>query len=167
MPIPHSRPGRSGVVRSERVEQRVDAVEAVLRAGLDPGRLVVMSEDPAVEGRDRDVDARRPEVGDQDVAAVGVEGQLARRPPAGARPDVALADQPAFDQLADPLGDDRPAEPGPGDQLGARPRSPEADLVEDQRRARRATRRGAARTAGLAGIAVGRAASGIASASGR
>ena len=130
----------------ERVEQGVDPVEAVLRAGLDPGRLVVMTEDPAVERRDRHVDAGRAEVGDEDVAAVGVEGQLARRAAAGARPDIALADEPALDQLADPLGHDRAAETGPGDQLGARPRPAEADLVEDQRRARRATRRAAART---------------------
>ena len=76
-------------------------------------RLVVMAEDPAVERRDRHVDARRAEVGDQDVAGVGPERQLARRPAAGARPDVALDDEPALDELADPLGDDRPAEPGP------------------------------------------------------
>ena len=113
------------------LEQRLDPVEAALRAGLDPGRLVVMAEDPAVEGRHGDVDAGRPEVGDQDVPGVGPEGQLARRPAAGARPDVALGDQAALDQLADPLGHDRPAEPGPGDQLGARPRPTEADLVED------------------------------------
>ena len=132
MPIPHSRPGRSRVVAQQRVEQRVDPVQAALRAGLDPGRLVVVAEDPAVERRDRDVDARRPEVGDEDVPAVGAERQLARRPAAGARPDVALGDEPALDQLADPLGDDRPPEPGPGDQLGARPRPAEADLVEDR-----------------------------------
>ena len=90
-----------------------------------------MAEDPAVEGRDRDVDARRAEVGDQDVTGVGAERQLARRPAAGARPDVAFADQPAIDQLADPLGDDRAAEAGPVDQLGARLDRPEADLVED------------------------------------
>ena len=91
MPIPHSRPGSASRRPDERIEQRVDAVEATLGAGLDPGRLVVVAEDPAVEGRHRDIDAGRAEVGDQDVAAVGPEGQLARRPAAGARPDIALA----------------------------------------------------------------------------
>ena len=99
--------------REQRVEQDVDAVQAALRSGLDPGRLVVVTEDPAVERRHRDVDARRAEVGDEDVAAVGPEGQLARRAAAGARPDVALGDEAALDQLADPLGDDRPTETGP------------------------------------------------------
>ncbi len=115
----------------QRVEQGVHAVEALVRSGLDPGGLVVMPEDPAVEGRDRHVDARRPEVGDQDVTTFGVECQLARRPAAGARPDIAFADQPAFDQLTDPLGDGGAAEAGPGDQLGARPGPPITDLVED------------------------------------
>ena len=119
----------------ERIEQRIDAREADVRTGLDQGRLVVMAEDPAIEGRDRDVDAGGAQVRDQQVAVVGPEGQLAWRPPAGARSDVALADEAALDQLADPLGDDRPAEPCPGHQFGARPRPPEADLVEhvDQR----------------------------------
>ena len=95
------------------------------------GGLVVVAEDPPVEGRHRDVDARRAEVGDEDVAGVGPERQLARRPAAGARPDVALDDEPALDELADALGDDRPAEAGPRDELRARSRPPEADLVED------------------------------------
>ncbi len=115
----------------QRLEQDVDPVEAALRTGLDVGRLVVVAEDPAVEGGHRDVDARGAEVGDEDVAAVGAEGQLARRATAGARADVALADEAALDELADALGHDRPAEAGPLDELGARPRPPEADLVED------------------------------------
>ena len=128
---PTAGPGCRVVVRRSGSNSVVDAVEAGLRAGLDPGRLVVVAEDPAVERRHRDVDARRAEVGDEDVAGVGPERQLARRPAAGARPDVALDDQAALDQLADALGDDRPAEPGPLDELGARSRPPEADLVED------------------------------------
>ena len=95
----------------------------------------MVAEDPAVERGHRDVDARRAEVGDEDVAGLGAERQLAWRPAAGARPDLALDDQAAVDELADPLGDDRPTEPGPRDQLGARPRAAEPDLVEhdDQR----------------------------------
>ena len=73
------------------------------------------------------------------------ERELARRPAAGAGPGVALDDEPAIDQLADALGDDRPAEPGPRDELRARARPPEADLVEDGARARRAPRRAAGR----------------------
>ena len=112
-------------------------------------RLVVMAEDPAVEGGHRDVDARRAEVGDQDVTGVGPERQLARRTAAGARPDVALDDEPALDQLADPLGDDRPAEPGPVDQLRARAGPSEADLVEhDDERVERLVRQRAGHRAG-------------------
>ena len=91
-----------------------------------------MAEDPAVERRQRDVDARRAEIGDEQVPGVGPERQLARRPAAGRRPGIALDDEPALDQLADPLGDDRPAQPGPLDELGTRPRPPEPDLVEDE-----------------------------------
>ena len=63
--------------------------------------------------------------------ASAAERQLARWPPAGARPDVALDDEAAVDQLADALGDDRRAEAGPLDQLRPRPGPSEADLVED------------------------------------
>ena len=80
----------------------------MLRSGLDPGRLVVVAEDPPVEGRDRDIDARGAQVRDEDVPAVGAERQLARRAATGAGPDLAFGDEAALDQLADPLGDDRP-----------------------------------------------------------
>ena len=103
----------SCVVRSSDVEQGVDAVEAHVRAGLDASRLVVMTEDPAVEGGDRDVDAGRAEVGDEDVPGVGPEGELARRAAAGARAQVALVDEPAVDQLADPSRDDGATETRP------------------------------------------------------
>ena len=39
--------------------------------------------------------------------------------------------EPAVQQLLDPARDDRPAQPGPLDQVGARPRGAVADLVED------------------------------------
>ena len=123
--------GDAGGRPEQRLEQRVDPVEAGLRAGLDRRRLVVMAEDPPVERGDRHVDARRPEVRDEDVAGVGAERQLARRPAAGARSDVALGDEPAVHELPDPLRDDRPPQPGPRDQLGPRPRPAEPDLVED------------------------------------
>ena len=67
--------------------------------------------------------------------------ELARRPAAGAGSDVALGHEAALDQLADPLGDDRPPETGPGDELGAAPRPPEPDLVEhDDERVERLVR---------------------------
>ena len=44
------------------------------------------------------------------MPGVGAERQLARRATAGARPDVALGDEPALDELADALRDDRPAQ---------------------------------------------------------
>ena len=138
---PPQLPGQSLRRPDERVEQHVDPGEADLRTGLDVGGLVVMTEDPAVERRHRDVDARRAEVGDEDVAAVGAEGELAWRPAAGARPDVALGHEPALDELADPLGHDRPAETGPRDQLGTRARPSEADLIEhDDERVERLVR---------------------------
>ena len=83
IPTPHRRPGRDRVGRSSCVEQLVDALEAGLRAGRDLRGLVVVPEDPAVEARDGDVDAGRAEVGDEDVAGIRAEGQLA-----GGRPPV-------------------------------------------------------------------------------
>ena len=59
-------PGR----RAQLVEQLVDALEAGIGAGRDLCRLVVVAQDPAIEARDGDVDARRAEVGDEDVAGV-------------------------------------------------------------------------------------------------
>ena len=126
-------PARDVLGRAQqRVEQRVDALEAALRPVLDPGGFVVVTEDPAIEARDGDVDARGAEVGDQDVAGVGAEGQLARWAAAGARAEVALAHEPAVDELLDASRDDRPAQAGPRDELGARPRAAEPDLVEDR-----------------------------------
>ena len=105
-------------------------------------RLVVMAEDPAVEGRDRDVDARRAEVRDEDVPGLGPERQLARRPAAGRRPDVAL------DRRARARSARRPAgRRSPGRARSARPaRSATAIARAGSRRgpprARRAPRRG-------------------------
>jgi hypothetical protein len=115
----------------QQVEQFIDAVETDVRPGLDRGRLVVMTQDPAVQVRDGDVDARRAEVRDKDMAGTRPERQLARRPPASARANVALDDQAALDELADALGDDRPTEAGPVDELRPGSRPPEADFVED------------------------------------
>ena len=125
-----ARQGTGG--RPQLIEQLVDALKAGIGAGRDLSGLVVMAKDPAVEARDGDVDARRAEVGDQHVAGVRGEGQLAGRPAARARPGVALGDEPAVDQLADALGDDRPRQAGADDELGARPRPAQPDLIEDR-----------------------------------
>ena len=91
----------------------------------------MVAEDPPVEARHRDVDARGAEVRDEDVAGVGAERQLARRTAARARSDLAFGDQAAIEQLADALRDDGPPEPRPRDQLRPRSRATEPDLVED------------------------------------
>ncbi len=91
-----------------------------------------MAEDPAVERGDRDVDARRAEVGDQHVPGVRAERELARRPSAGARPGVALDDQAAIEELGDPLRDDAAREARVRDEVAAGLRVPETDLVEDR-----------------------------------
>ena len=131
MPTPHSRPGHRLRRREQGSKSASTRSRHVLRPGLDLGRLVVMAEDPPVEARDRDVDARRAEVRDEHVAGVRAERQLARRPAARAGSDLALGDQPAIDQLADALRDDGPPEARPRDQFGPRSRATEPDLVED------------------------------------
>ena len=92
----------------------------------------MVTEDPSIEGRQGDVNTRGAQVRDEDMTCVRPEGQLARRPSARARPDVALRDQPTVDKLADPPDDDRPAETRPVDELRAGSGSAEADLVEDK-----------------------------------
>ena len=120
------------VVREQQVEELVDPVEADARVRPRSG--------PARRGGRGS--ARRassaatsmlvaPRSATRTCPASRPERQLARRPAAGARADVTLDDQTALDELADPLRHDGPAETGPGDQLRARPRAPQADLVED------------------------------------
>jgi hypothetical protein len=115
----------------EQVEQRLDPLQAYLGTGLDERGLVVVAEDPAIEGRQRDIDACRPEVGDEDMAGVATEREMARRPSACARAGIAFADESTIDHLADAAGNDRPTEPGVLDELSPRPRPTEPDLVED------------------------------------
>jgi hypothetical protein len=61
-----------------------------------------------------------PEVRHEDVPGVRPERELAGRPAARARTDVAFREEPAIDELADPAGDDRPPKARPGDELRAR-----------------------------------------------
>ena len=79
----------------------------------------------------RDVDAGRAQVGDQQVAGVAAKGQLARRPAAGAVAEPGVAHQAEVDQLAHALRDDRAAEARSRDELGARARPAQPDLVEN------------------------------------
>ena len=74
------------------IEEFLDPGQAGLRPVLDYRRLVTVGQDPPIEGRQRDVDARRTEVGNEDVAGIGPKRQLPWRPTAGARADVALRD---------------------------------------------------------------------------
>ena len=80
-----------------------------------------MGEHATVEGRRRDVDARGPQVGHQDVAGIAPERELSWRTAARARPDLALDHEPSFEQLTHTLGHDAPAEARVVDQLRARP----------------------------------------------
>ena len=124
-------PGQAARRREQLAEQLLDPIERDVRSVRDAGRLVVVAEDPAVERGDGDVDRGRAEVGDQHVAGVGAERELARRPAAGARARVALDDEPAIQQLRDALGDDAAAEAGARDEVAARLRVAQPDLVED------------------------------------
>jgi hypothetical protein len=115
----------------KKVEQRLDALEAGLRTVFDERRLLVVAEDPSVEGREGDIDACGTQVRDEDMAGVSPEREVTRRSAARARTGVAFADEAPVDHLGDAPGDDRPTEAGPLDQFRTRARSPEADLVED------------------------------------
>jgi hypothetical protein len=66
------------------------------------------------------------------VTGIGSERQLPGRPTTGARPDIALGDETALDELAHTPDDDRPAKARPVDELRAGSRSAEPDLVEDE-----------------------------------
>ncbi len=112
-------------------EQLLDAAEHDLGSIGDVRGLRVMAEDAPVEIGDRDVDARRPEVSDQDLAGIRLERELAGRTATRAGTDVALGDEPAVQQLLHPAGDDRPPEAGPRHELRAGPRPAQPDLVED------------------------------------
>ncbi len=117
--------------REELAEQLVDAAEDDLRARRDVPRLLVVREHLAAEVGDRDVDARGPEVGDEQVARRAVEAQQPRRAPAGGRSRAAGGQQPAVEQLLHALGDDGTAQArGPHD-VGPGPRRVLAKLVQD------------------------------------
>ena len=109
--MPQSRPG-SAAVGEETVDQRLHPGEDHLGSRGDVRRFRDMVEDPAGEIGRGDVDARRPQVGNEDVAGRPLEDELARPPAARARSDARFGQEAAVDELGDALGDDRPAQPG-------------------------------------------------------
>ena len=111
-------------------EELFDPGEDCVRAGSDVARLLELDEDRAGQVRNRDVHARRTEVGDEQVARVGPQPNEAWCPPARRRPEVALGEDAVRDQLAHALGDDGPAEPGRVHQRRPRARPVAADVVE-------------------------------------
>ena len=98
---------------------------------LDDQMLQVGNYLPMADNEGNHMQAKVVEIGDEQVTGIRPECQLARWAATRRRTRIALDDEAALDELADPLRHDRPAEPGPLDELGARPRSPEPDLVED------------------------------------
>ena len=112
-------------------EQLLDPGEAALRPGADVRRLVAVAKDATVQIGDRDVDARRTEVADEEVTGIGTEPDAPRRPAAGARACLGVLDEPEAPQLAETLRDDGAAQPGGRHELRAGARAPSADRVED------------------------------------
>ena len=89
---PEQRPGRR-LPREALLEERLDAASTDVGPGGDVGRLCPVREDLAGEVGDRDVDARRAEVGDEQVAGVGAEAERRGRAAAGRGADAVLCDQ--------------------------------------------------------------------------
>jgi hypothetical protein len=116
----------------QRFEQDVHPVQAAVRSSLDPGRLVVMTKDPAVQGGHRDIDAGGAQVRHEEMASIGPERQLAGRPPTRRWTDFAFSDQPALHELADALRDDRSAQARVLDDLRPGPGVPVTDGIQDR-----------------------------------
>src|SRR5215208_3600472 len=112
-------------------EQLVHAPERLRRARGDVGRLGAVGEDRPREVGDADVDARRAEIGDEEVPGVGPELDGARRPASRRRAESALNDEAVVDELRDALSDHRAAEAGRCDELRPGRRAAGADVVED------------------------------------
>ena len=80
---------------------------ALLRPGGDVGRLLAVDDDPAGEVGERDVGARRTEVGHEQVARVGAEAKQPRRPAARRDADAVLREQAVVDAARRPAGSGR------------------------------------------------------------
>ena len=87
-----ARAGRASCAAATRTARRRGRGSAPGRPRCRPARRG--GRGSARRGGHRDVDARGAQVGDEDVARLGAEGQLTRRPAAGARAEVALGTSP-------------------------------------------------------------------------
>ena len=123
-----SRQGRR--LRLALVEELLDACEHRVRSGRDVGALGAVDEDLAREIGERDVHARRAEVGDEQVARVGAETEQPRRPASSRRAEAVLGEEAVVEERVDALRDDRPAEAGRLDEAGAGRLAVDADVVE-------------------------------------
>ncbi len=90
-----------------------------------------MDDDFPGEIGERDVCARRAEVGHEQIAGVGAEPEQARRPATRRDADAVLREQPVVEQRVDPLRQHRAAEPGRLRELRPRGRAVRAHVVED------------------------------------
>ena len=130
MPMPQSEPV-TPASSTHLVEELLDAREHGVRAGGDVRCLLPVHEDLAGEVGERDVRARRAEVGDEQVARVGAEAEQPGRAAAGRDADAVLRQQPVVEQRVDPLRQDGAPEPGRLRELGAGRRAVRAHVVED------------------------------------
>jgi hypothetical protein len=89
-----------------------------------------VNEDLASEVRERDVGARRAQVGDEQVAGVGAEAEQPRRTTSRRWPKPVLGEKAVVEQRLDILRDDRPPEAGGLDQARPGGRPVQANVVE-------------------------------------
>jgi hypothetical protein len=112
-------------------EQLLEATEHLDRTVRDVGRLAEMRQDGAAEIGERDIDAGRAEVGDEERPGIRREPHVARRPAAGARCRAVRDDETAVREFRDALRGDGAREAGRVHHLGPRPRAVDPDHVED------------------------------------
>ena len=79
-----------------------------------------MSEDRSGQIGERHVDARGPEVGNQQAPGRRIQDEASGRPPATARSGDVVGDQATLHELTDALRDDRATQAGAMGNLGAR-----------------------------------------------
>ena len=112
------------------VEELLDACEHRVRAGRDVGALCSVDEDLAREIGERDVHARRAEVGDEQIPGVGAEAEQPGRPASRRRAEPVLGQEAVVEERVDALRDDRPAETRRLDEASAGRLTVDADVVE-------------------------------------
>ena len=132
IPIPSSDPGSSST--SARHCSSIASTRPSTTSGPcgDVSRLARVREDRARQVDHRDVDARRAEVGDEEVPGRRAEAHGARRPTTRRRADLAALEEASLDELADPLDDDGAAEARRGRELRPCGGAVRTDVVEDR-----------------------------------